>query len=229
MKDELILKSKPKSGISEDIRTIRTNLEFLLSEEDSAKVYMITSTNKGEGKSFISSNLAIAFAQNNKKVLLIDCDLRLGRTHKVFKTSVKNGLSNLIVKFNNRTNLNDYIIKTNIDNLSVISRGATPPNPSELLSSDRFKKLITKLRKEYDYIILDSVPVLGLSDSLVTSKNADRVIMVTRYGKTNIDALEEAKKRLEQVNANIAGVILNSIPNKGSKYGYYNNYYYYSK
>lgn len=225
MKEELIIKSKPKSNISENIRTIRTNLEFLLIEEKSdCKVYLVTSTNKGEGKSFVSSNLATSFAQNNKKVLLIDCDMRLGRIHEIFNIPLKEGLSNLIVKYNQKTNLNNYIKETNIENLSIISRGITPPNPSELLSSEKFSKLIDKLRKLYDYIILDSVPTIGLSDALITTKVSDEVIIVSKYGKTNIEALEEAKKKIENVNAKIAGVILNGMPKINNKY-YDNSYY----
>lgn len=222
MKDELIVKTRPKSIISEDIRTIRTNLEFSLSDDDK-KVIMITSSNPSEGKSFISSNLAVAFAQNDKKVLLIDCDLRLGRTHKIFELSNKKGLSNLIAKYDEEVSYEDYIQKTDIKNLIVLSRGAVPPNPSELLSSKKFKRIIKDFEKIFDYIILDSVPVNGLPDALVLSKIADKTIIVSKYGSTDINSLEDAKKALENVNASIAGVVINKIPKARSKYG---NYYY---
>ncbi len=222
MKDELIVKTRPKSIISEDIRTIRTNLEFSLSDDDK-KVIMITSSNPSEGKSFISSNLAVAFAQNDKKVLLIDCDLRLGRTHKIFELSNKKGLSNLIAKYDEEVVYEDYIQKTDIKNLIVLSRGAVPPNPSELLSSKKFKRIIKDFEKIFDYIILDSVPVNGLPDALVLSKMADKTIIVSKYGSTDINSLEDAKKALENVNASIAGVVINKIPKARSKYG---NYYY---
>ena len=221
MKNELIVEKKPKSTISEDIRTIRTNLEFSL--VDDAKTIMITSSVPGEGKSFISSNLAAAFAQNNKKVLLIDCDMRLGRTHKIFEISNKKGLSNLILKLDDDTAYEEYIQKTDVKNLFVIPRGMVPPNPSELLSSKRFVKIIKDLEKVFDQIILDSVPVNGLSDALVISKVADKVLIISRYSKTDITDLENTKRSLENVGAKIAGVVINSVPKARSKYG---NYYF---
>lgn len=221
MKNELIVEKRPKSTISEDIRTIRTNLEFSL--VDDAKTIMITSSVPGEGKSFISSNLATAFAQNNKKVLLIDCDLRLGRTHKIFEISNKKGLSNLILKLDDETAYEEYIQKTDVKNLFVIPRGMVPPNPSELLSSKRFVKIIKDLEKVFDQIILDSVPVNGLSDALVISKVADKVLIVSRYGKTDLSDLENTKRSLENVGAKLAGVVINSVPKARSKYG---NYYF---
>ena len=222
MRDELIVFKRPKSTISEDIRTIRTNLEFSLVDDD-AKIIMVTSSVPGEGKSFISSNLSIAFAQNNKKVLLIDCDLRLGRAHKIFEVSNKKGLSNLIVKLDEDVDYKDYIQKTEIKDLYVLPRGVVPPNPSELLSSERFSKLINDLRKVFDCIILDSVPVNGLSDALVISKKADKVIIVSKYGSTDVADLENTKKLLQNVGAKLAGVVINSVPKARSKYG---NYYY---
>lgn len=221
MKNELIVEKRPKSTISEDIRTIRTNLEFSL--VDDAKTIMITSSVPGEGKSFISSNLSAAFAQNNKKVLLIDCDLRLGRAHKIFEVSNKKGLSNLILKLDDDTAYEEYIQKTDVKNLFLIPRGMVPPNPSELLSSKRFVKIIKDLEKVFDQIVLDSVPVNGLSDALVISKVADKVLIVSRYGKTDIADLENTKRSLENVGAKLAGVVINSVPKARSKYG---NYYF---
>ena len=222
MKDELVIQSRPKANISEDIRTIRTNLQFTANEKKS-KVLLVTSSVPGEGKSFISSNLAVAFAQNDKRVLLIDCDLRLGRTHKIFEVSNKRGLSNLIVKCDEYMDYENYVQKTDIKNLVILSRGAVPPNPSELLSSKKFEKIIKDFKKIFDYIILDSVPVNGLPDALVLSKIADKTIIVSKYGSTDINSLEDAKKALENVNASISGVVINKVPRARSKYG---NYYY---
>ena len=222
MNNELIVKISPKSIISEDIRTIRTNLEFSLSDKDD-KVVMVTSASPNEGKSFISSNLAVALAQNDKKVLLIDCDLRMGRCHKIFNLSNKNGLSNLIAKYEEDIVFDDYMQKTDIKNLFIISRGFIPPNPSEILSSVKFEKIIKGLKKLFDYIILDSVPINGLPDALALSKSVDKTIIISKYGSTNIDALEVAKKALENVNARIAGVVINNIPK--AKNRYYNYYY----
>ena len=141
MKNELVVYNKPKSNISEDIRTIRTNLQFTSSVQDS-KVLLVTSSVPGEGKSFISANLACAFAQTGETTLIVDCDLRLGRTHKIFNISNSKGLSNLLAS-SDVLDCADFIKKTSISDLYVIPRGTVPPNPSELLNSPNMKKLIT--------------------------------------------------------------------------------------
>ena len=222
MDKELIVKEKPKALISEDIRTIRTNLEFSLSEKNE-KVLMVTSSLPSEGKTFISSNLAVALAENGYKVLLVDCDMRCGRVHRLFNISNSSGLSNLISKYKKNTDINYKKNATKIKNLSVLSRGVVPPNPSELLSSDKFKNILKQMKKSFDYIILDSTPVNGLPDALVLSKLADKVVVVTKYGSTSIDALEDTKQALEKVNANLAGVVINKMPKSKAKYGYYYN------
>ena len=186
MKSELIVKTKPKSVISEDIRTIRTNLDFSLSEFDK-KVVMVTSSLPSEGKTFISSNLAVTLAENGNKVLLVDCDLRRGRLHRLFGVSNDLGLSNLISKFNKKdTDFKEYIQKTEVHKLSVLTRGAVPPNPSELLSSIRFSNIINDLKDTYDYVILDSAPVNGLPDALILSTLADKTVIVVKYESTTI-------------------------------------------
>ena len=220
MKDELIVFSKPKSNISEDIRTIRTNLKF--TANDDAKVLLVTSSVPGEGKSFISANLAAAFAQAGEKVLLVDADLRLGRVHKIFNQSATKGFSNMLISGTSEE-LPEYIKKTTIPNLYIVSRGTVPPNPSELLNSSSCKKLINIFRENFDRVIFDGVPVNGLPDSLVLANLVDRVIIVTTIGYTSIDELNQTKKALEQIDANIAGVVVNKAPT--TKRGKYSNYY----
>lgn len=220
MKDELIVFSKPKSNISEDIRTIRTNLKF--TANDDAKVLLVTSSIPGEGKSFISANLAAAFAQTGEKVLLVDADLRLGRVHKIFNQSATKGFSNMLISGTSE-DLPEYIKKTTIPNLYIVSRGTVPPNPSELLNSSSCKKLINIFRENFDRVIFDGVPVNGLPDSLVLANLVDRVIIVTTIGYTSIDELNQTKKALEQIDANIAGVVVNKTPT--IKRGKYSNYY----
>ncbi len=220
MKDELIVFSKPKSNISEDIRTIRTNLKF--TANDDAKVLLVTSSVPGEGKSFISANLAAAFAQTGEKVLLVDADLRLGRVHKIFNQSATKGFSNMLISGTSE-DLPEYIKKTTIPNLYIVSRGTVPPNPSELLNSSSCKKLINIFRENFDRVIFDGVPVNGLPDSLVLANLVDRVIIVTTIGYTSIDELNQTKKALEQIDANIAGVVVNKTPT--IKRGKYSNYY----
>lgn len=221
MKDELVVYNKPKSNISEDIRTIRTNLMFTSSQED-AKVLLVTSSVPGEGKSFISSNLAAAFAQTGKSTLLIDSDLRLGRIHKIFDISNSKGLSNLLIE-KNTIEFAEYIKKSSIDNLYVIPRGTVPPNPSELLNSNNTKRVIEFLRDKFDHIIFDGVPINGLPDSLIMASLVDRVIVVSSANYTKIDELNDTKKALEKIDAKIAGVVFNRA--NQTKRGKYSNYY----
>lgn len=221
MKSELVIKDKPKSNVSEDIRTIRTNLQFTSSQEDS-KVILITSSVPGEGKSFIGCNLAAAFAQTGETTLLIDSDLRLGRVHKIFNVSNSMGLSNLLVG-KNIVKLAEYIIETDIPNLYVLPRGLVPPNPSELLNSENTKKLIKLVKEKFDHVIFDGVPVNGLPDSLILANLVDRVVIVSAAGYTKIDELNETKKALEKIDATIAGVVMNKAPQ--TKRGKYSNYY----
>lgn len=220
MKDELIVFSRPKSNISEDIRTIRTNLQFTANA--SSKVLLVTSSVPGEGKSFISSNLAAAFAQTGEKVLLVDADLRLGRVHKIFGLSASKGFSNMLIAGTSE-DLHEYIKKTNVPNLYIVSRGTVPPNPSELLNSTSCKKLANIFRENFDRVIFDGVPVNGLPDSLVLANLVDRVIIVSTVGYTSIDELNQTKKALQQIDANIAGVVVNKVPQ--TKRGKYSNYY----
>ena len=221
MKEELVIHNKPKSNISEDIRTIRTNLMFTSSDEES-QVVLVTSSIPGEGKSFISSNLATAFAQTDETTLLIDCDLRLGRIHKIFGVSNDKGFSNLLAS-QSVVNCADFIKKTPIPNLYVIPRGTVPPNPSELLNSTNTKRVINFLRENFSRIIFDGVPINGLPDSLIMASLVDRVVLVTAVGYTKIDELMEAKKALEKIDANIAGVVVNRV--NQTKRGKYSNYY----
>ena len=226
LKEELVVATNPKEIISEQIRTIRTNLQFT-SADEKIKTILITSSIPSEGKSFISSNLATAFAQNNKKVLIVDCDMRKGRVNKIFKISNRIGLSNLLAyKEDDEENLEDYVFKTKIDNLYIIPRGKVPPNPSELLNSQKTAKLISLLSEIFDYIIFDGPPVNGLSDSLIMSDFVDRTIVVTSLNSAPIELLESTKKMLTNVNAKVAGVIVNKVPrrkNSGKSYYYYEN------
>ena len=222
-KDTVLLDSHPKASFVEDIKTLRTNLDFLSMDDKKVKKLLITSSIPGEGKSFVSSNLAISHALNNKRVLLIDCDLRKGIVHKKF--SVKNiGLSNLIAK-NDINNIHAYINHTHIENLDVITRGIVPPNPSELLNSNIFKTILNELEKEYDFIILDGTPITNLPDSLVVSGLVDKTVIVATIGYTPSDLLSNTIKSLRNVNAPIAGVIINKIPMTKTGYYYYNYKY----
>ena len=219
---ELILDKYPKSVVSESIKTLRTNLQFS-SVDQEFKTLLITSSIPNEGKSFISSNLAVSFVQTGKKVLIIDCDMRKGRQHKIFRTSNTKGLSDLLI--DDIANYSHYIKKTHIDNLYLMTRGTIPPNPSELLNSNKNKLLIEKLKTKFHVIIFDGVPCNGLPDSIVMSTLVDKVLIVSREQVTPKSVLESTKVSLEKVNAPVAGVILNDIKKKGNYYSKYYDYY----
>jgi capsular exopolysaccharide synthesis family protein len=224
-KKELIVHLDPKATISEGIRTIRTNLQFA-NVDGNVKKIMVTSSMPGEGKSFTSANIATAFAQDGNKVLLIDCDMRKGRLHKIFELSNSKGLSNLLID-NVEKNYKKYIKKTNVEDLSIITSGIVPPNPSELLNSEKNKKLIETLEKDFDYIIFDCVPTNGLPDSLIMSNLVDKTIIVCASNITPTDLLLQTKNSLENVDAKIAGIIINKTKSSYNKYygHYYGKYY----
>ena len=222
MQNELILNYDPKSLISETIRTLRTNLQFS-SVDKKIRTILITSSMPGEGKSFIASNLAVAFAQSGNKVLLVDCDIRKGRQHYIFGSHNQKGLSNLLLE-NVSENYKNYIKKTKIENLSVMFRGVTPPNPSELLGSEKNKTLISILKEQYDVVIFDSAPISGsLTDSLIMSTLVDGVVIVAAQKKTPISAVNATKKSLQNVKANILGIVLNQVDTQSRSY--YGHYY----
>ena len=218
---ELYVDKYPKSGVSESIKSLRTNLQFSSVDED-IKTLLITSSIPGEGKSFVATNLAISFAQNGDRVLIIDSDMRKGRLHRIFKVPNVLGYSNLMT--DKITNINRYVQKTSIQNLKIVTRGAYPPNPSELLSSNKNKKLIEKFREFYDIIIFDGAPCNGITDSVVLSTLIDKVLIVTKDGKTPKAVLNSTRDALQKVNAPIAGIVMNNVEKKATKYyGYYSD------
>lgn len=224
MNSELIVASSPKSVISEGFRTLRTNLQFS-TIDGNLKTIAVVSSMQGEGKSFTSSNIACAFAQAGERVLLVDCDMRRGRLHKLFNVSNETGFSNLLI--DNIKNFGDYIKKTEIKNLSLLPMGTIPPNPAELIASEKNKKLIEIFKENFDVIIYDCVPVTGLTDSLIMAKLVDTTVIVASAKLTPIELLQNTKKSLLNVGANIAGVVLNRVETENSVYSnkYYGKYY----
>ncbi len=220
---ELVLRDNPKSKVSEDFRTIRTSLYFSLNKKGSNAV-LISSSTPNEGKSFIASNLAVAFAKTKKKVLLIDCDMRLGRQHEIFGLSNKEGLSNLLAE-SKSGEYRKYLQKTTVKNLSIITRGVVPPNPSELLDSSIMEELLEKVKQKFDYVILDGTPIDGLSDSLILAKKTDRLVLVSAANMTTVEDLQNSKKALESIEVKISGVVLNRTidERRGDKYNKYYN------
>ena len=228
MSTDLIINVNPKSIFSEAIKTIRTNLAFSTIDKE-MKTILLTSPQAGDGKSFITANLAVAYAQEDKKVLVVDCDLRKGRQHEIFEVMnvTSGGYSNLILNYKNDLKLKDYIVQTSNKNIDLLPTGPTPPNPVELLVSENNRKLMEELRKHYDIILLDCPPVLGLSDTMIMTKYSDTNIIVVSNRKTKIEILDKAKKVFAQANAKITGVIINRASVKdNSYYSYYSNDYY---
>lgn len=218
---ELIVDRLPKAIVSENIKSLRTNLQFT-SIDKFLKTVLVTSVNAGEGKSFVSANLAISFAQADKKVLLVDCDLRKGRLHKLFGLPNTSGLSNLLT--GDLADFKKYIRPTRIKNLNVITCGTYPPNPSELLASKKNKKLVKMLSTYYDMIVFDGAPVGGLADSIILSSLVDETVIVVKDGTTAKSDLITARDSLSKVGAQVAGIVFNMVNRKSSKY--YSNYYY---
>ena len=217
---ELVVEKYPKAIVSENIKSLRTNLQFT-AIDNNLKTILVTSTNASEGKSFVSANLAISFAQTEKKVLLVDCDLRKGRVHRLFDIPNTDGLSNLLT--DELDNIEHYIHNTNIKNLDVITCGTYPPNPSELLASRKMKKLLTSLRHRYSLIIFDGAPIGGLTDSVILANLMDETLIVVKDGNTAKSDLAMAKSELDKVGAKVAGVVFNMVNHRSSKY--YNYYY----
>lgn len=226
---DLVINNNPKSLFAESIKSIRTNLAFASLDKD-VKIIINTSPEAGDGKSFITANLAVAYAQENKKVLLIDADLRRGRQHEIFDVmNVTNGgYSNLMLNYKEGMNFNNYILSTKDKNIDLLPTGPTPPNPVELLNSDKNKRLLEDLKKKYDLIIMDCAPIIGLSDALILATLSDINLITVSCKKTKMESLERAKKLFEQSNIQINGVIFNKAKLKGSSYYsyYYNNDYY---
>lgn len=221
MENELIVEIDPKSALSESIRNIRTNLQFS-SIDAPLKNILITSSTSGEGKSFISANLGVTFAQLGNKVLIVDADMRLGRQHELFGLSNSAGLSNLLIDDVEYCYFK-YIQKTSIPNVSVLTRGIVPPNPSELLASNKCKQLANLLSLNYDLIIWDGVPLIGLTDSLIMANLVDKIVIVCSYKKTPLELIQNSKRTLKNFSKKIAGVIVNKVPTTNSHY-YTNKY-----
>ncbi|REJ08774.1 CpsD/CapB family tyrosine-protein kinase [Halobacillus trueperi] len=213
----IIANENPKSPIAEQFRTIRTNLQFTTVDSE-LETMLVTSASPSEGKSITTANTATVFAQQGKKTLLIDADLRKPTVHYTFRVSNTSGLSNYLV---GKQRVTELVRETDVDNLDVITCGPIPPNPSELLGSNKMKQFIEEAKKTYDMIVFDTPPVLAVTDSQVLSNFVDGVLLVVRSKQTEKEAAVKAKETLEQAKANILGVVLNDQDLKSSNYYYY--------
>ena len=229
MKKELIAHQEPKSPISEIFRTLRTNIQFM-NTKNKLKTILVTSTLPGEGKSWVTSNLAVTFAQAGKKVVLIDADMRKGRQYTIFGVSPIPGLSNYLSGMDSdyndvgTENLSNFVQKTDIENLSIISAGNVPPNPSELLIMTKMEELLDKLKESYDIIIIDGTPSQLVTDSLILTRLVDTTLIVTASKQTKKEDLKKVISNIKHVGGKIAGIVVNKMEISAKKY---NETYYY--
>ncbi len=200
---------EPSSPVAEQFRSLRTNL-LALNPEKPVKTITITSSINGEGKTISSINLAISMAHdlNNKSVLLIDADLRRSRVHKYLGINPEFGLTDLLA---DGLNPEEVLVGIGINNLTILPAGKIPPNPSELLGSNKFQSLLEILKKKYDYIILDSPPTVPVTDSGVIGAQTDGVVMVIQAGRTQKGVIKHAESLLKQAQAKLLGYILTNI------------------
>lgn len=214
----LVVVNKPSSVVSEQFRTIRTNVQFSMVDEKIRSV-VVTSAGPTSGKSTIAANLAATFASEDKRILLVDSDLRKPTVHKTFKVRNNEGLTTLLT--DKTTNLEEVIYSTHTEGLYILTSGAIPPNPAELLSSNRMEELKQEMLEYFDMIIFDTPPVLAVTDSQVLSNKVDGVLFVIPQGEANKEEVIKAKDMLEKVQANVLGAVLNRVDKSDDNYYYY--------
>lgn len=228
MKRELIAHEDPKSHVSELFRTLRTNVQFMNSNKR-LETLLVTSTLPGEGKTWIASNLAITFAQADKRVILIDADMRKCGLHNIFQVSPCPGLSNYLSGVNETNqevqNLDNYLRETEVPNLYLMPSGNVPPNPSELLSTPQMVNLLEKLKDISDLIIIDGTPSKLVTDAIVLSRIVDSTIIVAGHNMAKKEDLSKIVRDIKNVGGNIAGVVYNKKPVSNKKK---NETYYYA-
>lgn len=221
-----IVENEPKSPVTEAYRTLRTNIQFSSFDND-LKSILVTSSGPSEGKSTTIGNIAFTMAQAGKRVILIDCDLRKPSVHKKFSISNKIGLSDYLV---GEATLEEVVVKYN-DSLSIIPSGTIPPNPAEMISSNKMKSFIKQCEADYDCVLVDAPPVIAVTDAQILSTFINGVLLVVASGQSDKDAAVKAKELLVNVKANIVGVVLTKTKTKsgygyGKGYGYGYGYYY---
>ena len=217
----LITINNPKNPAAEAYRVIRTSVQFAQAGKE-LKTIAITSCTPNEGKSMTVANLAVVLTQAGKSVLLMDCDMRNPTVHKNFNLSNKVGLSSCISM---GTAVDDAVQATAIEGLDALTAGVIPPNPSELLGSERMQSILQRAKEEYDYVLIDTPPVLPVTDSLVLGRMVDGLILVIDSGEVKVEMAREVKNQLVHSGANILGVVLNKVRSEHHGYGY--GYYYY--
>ena len=216
----LITLVDPSSPVSEQYRTIRTNIQFASSVDHRLQTLVVTSSGPSEGKSTTSANLAVVFAKSGQRVLLVDADMRKPTVFKTFQLTNEVGLSTVL---STGTRIDNAAQKTSIENLSVLTSGPKPPNPSELLGSMRMDQVITEARNLYDIIIFDMPPIVAVTDAQIMASKVDGTLLVVRENVTKKESVTKARELLHLVNARVLGVVYN-----GAEQSKDQGYYYYS-
>lgn len=211
-----VMEKAPKSIDAEAYRSLRSNIEYS-SFDDEYRAIVVTSSVPGEGKSTTSGNLALSLAQSGNKVLLVDCDMRKPSIHKKFKISNMSGTAELLLR---KESFEDVANCYN-ENLTIITAGKIPPNPSEMLSSRAMTAFIKEMKKEFKYIILDTPPLQAVTDAQVLSTKADGVLLIVRAGSTKRDAVLNSVDLIKKVKGKVIGMVLNGVENKKNSYYYY--------
>ena len=211
-----IVEKKPKSVAAEAYRSLRTNIQYS-SFDNKYQTLVVTSANPGEGKTTVAGNLALALAQGESKVLLVDCDMRRPSVHKKFRISNTYGISDLLV---GNKKMESVAHKYN-DNLTIVPSGKIPPNPAEMLGSKAMTAFLEEMKKHFDYIVLDTPPLQAVADAQILSTKVDGSLIVVRAGVTKKDAVHNAVSIINKVNGNIIGTVLNAADNSKDKYYYY--------
>ncbi|WP_298718190.1 polysaccharide biosynthesis tyrosine autokinase [uncultured Oceanisphaera sp.] len=219
---QLLAAYNPADLAIESLRALRTSLHFAMIEANN-NVLAIGGPSPAIGKSFVSSNLAAICAQAGQKVLLIDADMRKGYMHTLLNVSLEQGLSGLL---SGKHSLQQVVQSTEVDNLHFIARGQIPPNPSELLMHSNFSKLVEEAGKQYDLVIIDTPPVLAVTDPVIISAQAGTTLMISRFAKNPLKEVEIAMRRYQQNGINVKGIVFNAVERKASTYGYGNYGYY---
>ena len=214
----IIVADNPTSIVSEQFRTIRTNIQFSMIDRN-VKTISVTSATPGAGKSTISTNLAAAFAAQGSKVLLVDTDMRKPTVHRIFRVENHPGLTNLLT---DRTLSIDSVTRESyVSGLNYITCGIVPPNPSELLQSNRMNELIQEIEEAYELVIFDTPPLLAVTDAQIMATKVDGTIVVVPQGEVKKNELDQSAELLEKVNANVLGTVLNKVDSDSGTYYYY--------